>query len=252
MPKCLRFLAPFLLVLALSPPSQPQAQPLPPGVQAVTSVEGIDEYRLANGLQLLLVPDDSKPTSTVNLTYRVGSRHEGYGETGMAHLLEHMLFKGTPTTKEPKAVLEQRGLSFNGTTSLDRTTSFASFAANDANLKWYIEWEADAMIHSFVSRKDLDTEMTVVRNELERGENSPGNILFQRTMALMFDWHNYGHSTIGARADVENVDIPSLQAFYRLYYQPDNATLIVAGKFDTAQVLRWVADSFGKIPKPTR
>ena len=254
MSKYLSFLAPFLLVLALSPPSQAQlqAQPLPAGLQAVTSVEGVDEYRLANGLQLLLVPDDSKPTTTVNLTYRVGSRHEGYGETGMAHMLEHMLFKGTPTTKEPKAVLEQRGLSFNGTTSLDRTNYFASFAANDANLKWYIEWEADAMINSFVSRKDLDTEMTVVRNELERGENSPDRILFQRTMALMFDWHNYGHSTIGARADVENVDIPRLQAFYRLYYQPDNATLIVAGKFDTAQVLRWVADAFGKIPKPTR
>ena len=253
MPKSPRFLAPilmFLLGAALSPVLL--AQPLPTGVQAVTSVEGIDEYRLTNGLQLLLVPDDSKPTTTVNLTYRVGSRHEGYGETGMAHLLEHMLFKGTPTTKQPMAVLEQRGLSFNGTTSLDRTNYFASFAANDANLKWYIEWEADAMINSLVARKDLDTEMTVVRNELERGENSPSNILFQRTMALMFDWHNYGHSTIGARADVENVDIPSLQAFYRLYYQPDNATLIVAGKFDTAQVLRWVADSFGKIPKPTR
>jgi zinc protease len=250
MPKCLRFLALSLLVLAFSPPSR--AQPPPPGIKAAATVEGIDEYRLANGLQLLFVPDDSKPTTTVNLTYRVGSRHEGYGETGMAHLLEHMLFKGTPTTKEPKAVLEQRGLAFNGTTSLDRTNYFASFAANDANLKWYLAWQADAMINSLIARNDLDTEMTVVRNEMERGENSPGRILYQRTMSLMFDWHNYGHSTIGARTDVENVDIPSLQAFYRLYYQPDNATLIVAGKFDTAQVLRWVSDSFGKIPKPTR
>ena len=113
----------------------PTAQALPTGVIAVTSVEGINEYRLANGLQLLLVPDDSKPTTTVNLTYRVGSRHENYGETGMAHLLEHMIFKGTPTVREPMAELTRRGLSFNGTTSFDRTNYFASFAANDANLQ---------------------------------------------------------------------------------------------------------------------
>ena len=250
MPKCLRFIALFLAALVASAPSM--AQPLPQGVVAVRSVEGIDEYRLANGLQVLLVPDDSKPTTTVNLTYRVGSRHENYGETGMAHLLEHMLFKGTPNTREPKAELDRRGLAFNGTTTFDRTNYFASFAANHANLKWYLEWEADSMVNSFVARKDLDSEMTVVRNELESGENSPNRILIQRTMALMFDWHNYGNSTIGARSDVENVDIPRLQAFYRLYYQPDNATLIVAGKFEPARVLQWIGASFGKIPKPTR
>jgi zinc protease len=250
MPNCLRFLVLCAAFLEAAAPSM--AQPLPKGVQAVRSVEGINEYSLPNGLQVLLVPDDSKPTTTVNLTYRVGSRHENYGETGMAHLLEHMLFKGTPNTKEPKAELDRRGLAFNGSTSLDRTNYFASFAANDANLKWYIEWEADSMVNSFVARKDLDTEMTVVRNEMERGENNPESMLFWRTMAVMFDWHNYGNSTIGARSDVENVDIPRLQAFYRLYYQPDNATLIVAGKFDPARVLTWIRDSFGKIPKPTR
>ena len=228
------------------------SQGLPGGMQAVTSVEGVDEYRLPNGLQVLLVPDDSKPTTTVNLTYRVGSRHEGYGETGMAHLLEHMLFKGSPKHLDPKAELSQRGLSWNGTTGFDRTNYFASFAANDANLKWYLGWEADAMINSFVARKDLDTEMTVVRNEMESGENNPQRILSQRTLALMFDWHNYGHSPIGARSDVENVDIPNLQAFYRRYYQPDNATLIVTGKFEPARTLAWIAEAFGPIPKPTR
>ena len=241
-----------IAALALAPCVEAQAQPLPAGVAAITSVEGINEYRLPNGLQLLLVPDDSKPTTTVNLTYRVGSRHENYGETGMAHLLEHMVFKGTPMTSNPMAELTRRGLSFNGTTSFDRTNYFASFAANDANLQWYLAWEADAMTNSFIARRDLDSEMTVVRNEMESGENSPSRILLQRMMALMFDWHNYGHTTIGARSDVENVDIPRLQAFYRLYYQPDNATLTVAGKFDSAQVLKWVSESFGKIPKPTR
>ena len=228
------------------------SQSLPGGISAVTSVEGVDEYRLPNGLQVLLIPDDSKPTTTVNLTYRVGSRQENYGETGMAHLLEHMLFKGTPKLREPKAELTRRGLAYNGSTWFDRTNYTASFAVNDGNLEWYLGWLADSMINSYVARKDLDTEMTVVRNEMESGENSPGRILLQRTMALMYDWHNYGHSTIGARADVENVDIPRLQAFYHLYYQPDNATLTVSGKFDPAHALKWVADSFGAIPKPTR
>ena len=228
------------------------AQALPPGVQSVTSVEGIDEYRLPNGLQLLLVPDDSKPTTTVNITYRVGSRHENYGETGMAHLLEHMLFKGTPKNEKVWDSFQKRGMAANGSTSFDRTNYFASFSANDDNLQWYLAWLGDAMVNSYVARKDLDTEMTVVRNEMESGENNPSRILLQRSMALMFDWHHYGNSIIGARADVENVDIPRLQAFYRMYYQPDNATLIVSGKFDTARVLAWVADAFGKIPKPTR
>ncbi len=228
------------------------AQTLPGGIRAVTAVEGVDEYRLPNGLQLLLIPDDSKPTTTVNLTYRVGSRHENYGETGMAHLLEHMLFKGSP--KHPRAweEFQKRGLAANGSTWYDRTNYTASFAASDTNLEWYIGWLADSMLNSYVARKDLDTEMTVVRNEMERGENSPNRILSQRTMALMFDWHNYGNSTIGARADIENVDIPRLQAFYHLYYQPDNATLTVSGKFETARVLKWVADSLGALPKPTR
>ena len=228
------------------------AQALPGGISAVTSVEGTDEYRLPNGLQVLLVADDSKPTTTVNLTYRVGSRFENYGETGMAHLLEHMLFKGTPKHEKVWAEFQKRGLAANGSTWFDRTNYTARFSADDDNLQWYLGWLADSMINSYVARKDLDTEMTVVRNEMESGENSPSRILSQRTMAVMFDWHNYGHSTIGARADVENVDIPRLQAFYHLYYQPDNATLIVSGKFDPARVLKWVSDTFGAIPKPTR
>ena len=228
------------------------AQPLPQGVQSVTSVEGIDEYRLPNGLQLLLVPDDSKPTTTVNITYRVGSRHENYGETGMAHLLEHMLFKGTPKHEKVWDAFQKRGLAANGSTTYDRTNYHARFSASDDNLQWYLGWLADAMVNSYVARKDLDTEMTVVRNEMESGENNPSRILLQRAMALMFDWHHYGNSVIGARADIENVDIPRLQAFYRAYYQPDNATLIVSGKFDSARVLAWVADAFSKIPKPTR
>jgi zinc protease len=253
-----------LLVTAAhaAPAKKGKAKPPARGKQAVTapaatlqkvrSVEGIDEYRLPNGLQVLLAPDDAKPTTTVNLTYRVGSRHENYGETGMAHLLEHLLFKGSP--KYPKAWAEftKRGLRANGSTWLDRTNYFASFTANEENLKWYLAWQADAMVNSFIARKDLDTEMTVVRNEMEMGENSPQRILFEKTLATMYQWHNYGKDTIGARTDVENVDIGRLQGFYRQYYQPDNATLIVSGKFDPAKVLAWVQAEFGKLPAPKR
>ncbi|MCX2860522.1 pitrilysin family protein [Paucibacter sp. PLA-PC-4] len=228
--------------------AQAAAKPL----AAVTTVEGIAEYRLANGMQVLLAPDNSKPSTTVNVTYRVGSKHENYGETGMAHLLEHLIFKGTPKNRAPWAEFSKRGLRANGSTWLDRTNYFASFAANNDNLKWYLDWQADAMVNSFIARKDLDTEMTVVRNEMEMGENNPGYIVYERLMSSMYQWHNYGKSTIGARADIENVDIPRLQGFYRTYYQPDNATLIVSGKFEPAQVLAWVQASFGKIPRPKR
>ncbi len=236
----------FLLALLIAPLAA-LAAPKP-----VTAVEGITEIRLPNGLQVLLAPDDSKPTTTVNLTYRVGSRHESYGETGMAHLLEHLLFKGTPRHRTVWAEFNKRGLNANGSTWLDRTNYYASFSANDANLAWYLDWLADAMTQSFIAKKDLDSEMTVVRNEMEMGENSPGRILFEKTMAAMYQWHNYGHSTIGARADVENVDIARLQAFYRRYYQPDNATLIVSGKFDPARVLTLIEQQFGKLKKPSR
>ena len=234
-----------LAALLASTPAWSQPKP-------VASVEGITEYRLTNGLQVLLAPDDSKPTTTINLTYKVGSRHENYGETGMAHLLEHLLFKGTPRHPTVWAEFNKRGLRANGTTWLDRTNYFASFAANEPNMAWYLDWLADSMTKSFIARKDLDSEMTVVRNEMERGENNPGRILFERSMATMYQWHNYGKSTIGARADVEGVDIGRLQAFYRLYYQPDNATLIVSGKFEPKRVLALIDQHFAKIPKPKR
>ena len=179
--------------------TQAGAAPTPAGLTEVTRVEGIVEYRLANGLQLLLVPDNSKPSTTVNLTLRVGSRHENYGETGMAHLLEHLIFKGTPTTRNVWAEFTKRGLRANGTTSFDRTNYFASFTENEANLRWYLGWLADALVNSFIAKEDLASEMTVVRNEMEMGENSPSRVLLQRTLVTMYDWHNYGKSTAARR-----------------------------------------------------
>ena len=215
----LAFALAFALVLpgvALSA-AEAQAQALPKGVTAGPSVEGISEYTLANGLRVLLFPDASKPTVTVNVVYGVGSAQENYGETGMAHLLEHLVFKGTPTHADIPGDFKKRGISFNGTTWLDRTNYFGSFPANDETLDWLLALEADRMVNSHIARSDLDSEMTVVRNEMERGENEPGSVFQQRLRAASYHWHNYGNSTIGNRSDVENVPIDRLQAFYRTW-----------------------------------
>lgn len=222
------------------------------GVKKVTSVEGITEYQLNNGLQVLIFPDQSQETVTVNITYHVGSKQENYGETGMAHLLEHLVFKGTPNHPDIPKELTDHGTEPNGSTWTDRTNYFETFSATDENLNWALDLEADRMINSYIAKKDLDSEMTVVRNELENGENSPFRVLLQRMMAVSFDWHNYGKSTIGAVSDLENVNIKHLQDFYHKYYQPDNATLIVAGKIDEAKTIKLINKYFGKIKRPTR
>ena len=232
---------------------QQPASPAPPkGVERVTSVEGFTEYRLANGLRVLLFPDQSKQTVTVNATYLVGSRHENYGETGMAHLLEHLMYKGSKNHPNIPQELTEHGTRPNGSTLFDRTNYFETFSATDANLEWAIKMEADRMVNSFIAKKDLDTEMTVVRNEYEAGENQPGLVVFKRIFAAAYDWHNYSNLPIGARSDIENVPIERLQAFYHKFYQPDNAVLLVAGKFDPAKTLQLVANNFGLIPRPAR
>lgn len=242
----------FALIAIASINATAQSPTLPKGIERITSVEGITEYRLANGLRVLLFPDTSKQTVTVNITYRVGSATENYGETGMAHLLEHMLFKGTPKHLKPWDELSSHGSRPNGTTWSDRTNYFETFAATDENLNWALDLESDRMVNSFIAKKDLDSEMTVVRNEFELGENSPFNVLLERSMATSFIWHNYGKTTIGARSDIENVPIERLQAFYHNYYQPDNSVLLVAGKFDESKTLALIDKYFSPIPRPTR
>jgi len=218
----------------------------------IVSLEGVTEYQLANGLRLLTLPDPGIDTATLHITYLVGSRHEGYGEKGMAHLLEHLLFKGSARHPNIKEEFTRRGARWNGTTSNDRTTYFETFAAGDDNLAWAIEMEADRMVNSFVSKQHLDSEMSVVRNEFELGENNPGSVLFERMQQAAYPWHNYGNPIIGMRSDIERVPIDRLQAFYRTWYQPDNAVLIVAGRFDEARALELVARHFGALPRPSR
>jgi len=253
------------LVLLYAPPAVAQQPPTQTGgarttqratgdvgARLVTTVEGISEYALPNGLKVLLFPDQSKPTVTVNITYLVGSRHEGYGETGMAHLLEHLVFKGS--TKHPNIPQElmERGSRPNGTTWFERTNYFETVPATEAHLDWALDLEADRMVNSFIAKKDLESEFSVVRNELEAGENNPYRTLMLRTMQTAYLWHGYGRSTIGTRSDIEGVPIERLQAFYRRYYQPDNAVLVVAGKFDPDRALRLIEDKFGRIPRPVR
>ncbi len=239
-----RLLALVLLLTAL--PALAQAP------EKVVTIEGVTEYRLANGLRVLTVPDPSASTVTVHITYLVGSRHEGYGEKGMAHLLEHLLFKGTKNHPDIKPALTRRGARYNGTTSQDRTNYFQTLPASDDNLDWTLGMEADRMVNSNVLKSDLDSEMTVVRNEFEMGENSPSGVLFQRMQRLAFAAHNYGNPIIGVRSDIESVPIERLREFYRTWYQPDNALLTIGGRFDEARALQLVAKHFGPIPRPAR
>jgi len=223
-----------------------------PAQEKVASVEGITEYRFPNGLRLVLFPDASKPTITVNLTYLVGSRHENYGEAGMAHILEHLVSYGSPKHPDAKKEQADRGARRNASTWFDRTNYYETFPASDANLEWALDLEADRMVNAFVKKDILESQMTVVRNEFEAGENSPAGVLIERVLSTAYLWHNYGKSTIGARSDIENVPIERLLAFYRTYYQPDNAVAVVAGRFDEAKALGVAAATLGKIPRATR
>ena len=247
----LAFVAAPVAQLAAPLAAQP-ASSLPPGVRRGASVEGITEYTLANGLRVLIFPDASKPTATINITYLVGSRHEGYGESGMSHLLEHLVFKGTPKHPNIPQELTEHGSRPNGTTWYDRTNYFETVRATDENIAWALDLEADRMVNSHIAKADLESEFSVVRNEFESGENFPSRVLTERVMSTAFLWHGYGRSTIGARADIENVPIERLKAYYRKYYQPDNAILVVAGRVDEDKVLKLIAEKFGPIPRPER
>ncbi|HTX40055.1 MAG TPA: insulinase family protein [Bryobacteraceae bacterium] len=228
------------------------AQTLPPGVQKKASMGGITEYDYPNGLKVLLYPDPAEPKITVNVTYLVGSRNEGYGETGMAHLLEHLDFIQTTNGRDIKKEITDRASNWNGTTSYDRTNYYETFVASDDNLKWALGLEADRMVHVKFTQQILDTEMTVVRNEFERGENNPQSILRERVAATAYLWHNYGKSTIGSKDDLEHVPVERPAAFYHKYYQPDDAVLVVTGRIDESKTLQFVADSLGRIPRPER
>ncbi|NLY63353.1 MAG: insulinase family protein [Alcaligenaceae bacterium] len=242
------FLLPFFLFMSFISPAHSE----PPSLLPKHSIEGITEYELGNGLRVLLAPDQSKPTTTVNMTYLVGARHEQYGYTGMAHLLEHLMFRGTPTTPNALAEFSRRGLHANGSTTADRTNYYASFASDEENLKWFLSWQADAMRNASIEKEDLEAERGIVLNEMERGENNPFRILTEKMRSVAYQWHNYRNSTIGARSDLDSMQASRLREFYNTYYQPDNAVLVIAGQFEPEQTLALVNELFSAIPKPDR
>lgn len=237
----------FLALLIRVPDLSAQTTP-----KLITSVEGINEYELNNGLRILLIPDATQSNIAVNIVYKVGSRHEGYGEKGMAHLLEHMLFKQCEKFTDIKKAIADKGAWANGTTWYDRTNYYEILSASDENLRWAIDMEADRMVNSKILPEELQKEFSVVRNEFEIGENHPDRVLGDRLVSTMYLWHNYGNSTIGSKEDIERVKAENLKVFYKKYYQPDNAVLVIAGKFDEKKALEYIQQYFGPIPRPSR
>lgn len=244
------------LLLALAPALALHAADAPvkvDGFSYVKTVEAISEYTLdANGLTVLLLPEHSAPVVTFMVTYRVGSRNEVTGTTGATHLLEHLMFKGSPNFNDArgnsvKQFLETIGGNYNATTYLDRTNYYAEIG--NEHLEGYMAIESDRMRNLWLREEDRRPEMTVVRNEFEIGENDPTQALDKEIFAAAFQAHPYHHSTIGWRSDIEKVPIEKLRAFYDTFYWPDNATVSVIGDFDPATAMELVKKYYGGYPR---
>ena len=223
------------------------------GFEHVKDSGGIKEYTLtSNGLRVLLKEDHSAPVATFMVTYEVGSRNEAIGYTGSTHLLEHLMFKGSNkfNTKKGNSVfqlLQSLGARMNATTWLDRTNYYATLPSSE--LETAIEIEADRMRNAWIKEEDRFSEMTVVRNEFERGQNRPSGVLDEHIWATAYHAHPYHHSTIGWKADIENVSIERLKNFYDTFYWPNNATVTVVGDFEEADALAKIKKHFGRIRK---
>ena len=223
------------------------------GFEFVKESGGIKEYTMtSNGLRVLLKQDNTAPVATFMVTYEVGSRNEAIGYTGSTHLLEHLMFKGSRkfNTKKGNSVfqtLQSLGARMNATTWLDRTNYFAVLPSE--HLETLIEIEADRMRNAYIKEEDRQSEMTVVRNEFERGQNSPSGVLDENIWATAYQAHPYHHSTIGWKEDIENVSIERLREFYDTFYWPNNATAIAIGDFSEADALAMIKKHFGKIRK---
>ncbi|HEX3912553.1 MAG TPA: pitrilysin family protein [Steroidobacteraceae bacterium] len=222
------------------------------GFTRIRSLGGIDEYRLdSNGLTVLLVPDHSAPVVTFQVTYQVGSRNEVTGTTGATHILEHLMFKGSDAFNDAKGnsikqMLERVGGQFNANTSFDRTNYFATLGRE--NLESYIAIEADRMRHLWLHESDRQAEMTVVRNEYERGKNDPEDVLFEEVMEAAYVSLPYHHPVIGWKSDIEHVPIAKLREFYDTFYWPNNATVTVVGDIEAETVLGLIKKYYGVYP----
>lgn len=241
--------APAAAPAAAPPQAQPQGGAAVAGFSHVKSLGGIDEYRLdGNGLTVLLVPDHSAPVVTFQVTYQVGSRNEVTGTTGATHILEHLMFKGSESFNDPKGnsikeYLERVGGQFNASTSFDRTNYFATIGRE--SLEGYVAIEADRMRHLWLHESDRQSEMTVVRNEFERGKNDPDSVLLEEVTEAAYVALPYHHPTIGWKSDIEHVSIAKLREFYDTFYWPNNATVTVIGDIESAAALNLVKKYYG-------
>ena len=227
------------------------------GVSFITEINGVSEYRLnANSLKIILAPDPSSRVAAIVQHIRVGSRHEGAGNTGYSHILEHELFKGTPTFNAAKGngyddFMKLMGGVYNATTSNDRTNYYAKVPS--AFVRHYLAYEADRLRNAILTDEDLATEMPVVVDEFDIGENDPDDLLRKQLDATMFTEHPYKGSVIGARSEVMKVTAAALkERLYDVYYWPNNTSLIIAGGIDVEQVLRDIVDLYGSIPASPR
>lgn len=211
---------------------------------------GVSAYRLNNGFKIVLAPYPAAASVRVELLVKTGSKLEGYGETGMAHLLEHMLFKSAGSHSDLKSALTRLGATWNGTTTADRTNFFETVDADPAKVDALLRLEADRFIRASFTRQHLASEMTVVRNELERNDSNPGSLVLRALQRESFFWHGYGRPTIGARSDIEDAPFAALQAFHRRHYRPDNAVLIVSGNFSAPRVLALASQLFAVARNP--
>ena len=220
--------------------------------ELVSEYDGFKEYRLkSNGLHVVLAPMHLAPVVGVQVTYAVGSRNEGVGYTGAAHLLEHLMFKGSEKFNKELGnsadTLENIGAILNASTWNDRTNYYE--IVPKSYMSHCFDIEADRMRHAFIREEDRQAEMTVVRNEFERGENEPLSALYKALWATAYQAHPYHHDTIGWLSDIEQMSIETLKKFYDDYYWPNNATVSLVGDFDEDEAMSEIVKYFGHIPR---
>ncbi|WP_028357805.1 M16 family metallopeptidase [Brackiella oedipodis] len=218
----------------------------------IRSIEGVEEYTLNNGLQVLLIPDQDKATMLVNMVYKVGARHEQAGQSGIAHFLEHYCFKGTAKYPEPLQSFQSRGIQANASTSFDRTNFYAVFAAEEENLDWYLGWQADLMQNLKIKQQDLKTELKVILDEKANNHNHPLVVLAEKMHNMVFAQHPYGRPMIGSNFDLNRITSSQVNDFYQRYYRPYHAVLVVSGQFDPQTALALIMKHFAAIPGATR
>jgi len=227
------------------------------GFEKVAERDGIVEYLFKrNGLKVLHVENHSVPVVTTLIVYKIGSRNEAVGYTGSTHFLEHLMFKGTDKRNPQDGtgvtdILAPMGAIFNATTAMDRTNYFET--AHRDNRRALIAMEADRMRNLRLRKDDRDSEMTVVRNELEKNDSNISGVMYQNMWRNAFHMHPYHHPVIGWTSDIEGVPLERFKEFYDTYYWPNNATLIVVGDCTVDELLADVRAEFGKIsrsPKP--